>query len=41
MIKEYGFMKDRELTNHDYRDIAMNLEFKEVNEFERVIEFND
>jgi hypothetical protein len=34
MIKEYGFLKDRgQLTNNEYREIATNLEFTEINEF--------
>ena len=40
LIKDYGFLKNRgDLSQSDYRDIAMNLQFKEVNEFQNAIDF--
>lgn len=42
MIKEYGFLKDRgQLTYQEYRDVAISLQFKEIAEFEKVIQFGD
>ena len=40
MIKDFSFLKDRgQITLSEYKEIASNIQFLEINEFQNAIEF--